>query len=133
MFAVLAAARDGNRLGMSIDTVFDQLRDGLKRIALRQGNDTDSIPIIADPQLCTGLQDYERPDRGMFVVPADCWGIPRPAARSTCSQTAWQSEHFGFSASFPGTLCSEEPRIGLPGLPSSLSGQLVFVWADSRR
>src|SRR6266480_3479934 len=50
MFAVLAAARDGNRLGMRIDTVFDQLRDGLKRIALRQGNDTDSIPIIADPQ-----------------------------------------------------------------------------------
>src|SRR5438094_616438 len=61
----------------------------------------------------------------MFVVPADCWGIPRPASRSTCSQTAGQSEHFGFSASFPGTLCSEEPRIGLPGLPSSLSLELT--------
>jgi hypothetical protein len=50
VFAVLAAARDGNRLGMRINTVFDQLGDGLKRIALRKGNDTDSIPIIADPQ-----------------------------------------------------------------------------------
>jgi hypothetical protein len=52
---------------------------------------------------CTGLQDYERPNRGMFVVLADCWGISRRAARSTCSQTAGQSEQLGFSASFPCT------------------------------
>ena len=35
---------------IAVDAVFDQLRDGLKRIALRECNDTDSIPIIADPQ-----------------------------------------------------------------------------------
>jgi hypothetical protein len=33
-----------------IDAVFDQLRDGLKRITLRERDNADSIPIIADPQ-----------------------------------------------------------------------------------
>jgi hypothetical protein len=47
---VLAAARDGNGLGVGIDAVLDELRDGLQRIALRERNDTDSIPVIADPQ-----------------------------------------------------------------------------------
>jgi hypothetical protein len=28
----------------------DELRDGLERIALGKSDDTDSIPIIADPQ-----------------------------------------------------------------------------------
>lgn len=51
ILAVLASARDGNRLGMRIDAVFNQLRDSLKRIALRQCNDTEGIPIIPDPQL----------------------------------------------------------------------------------
>jgi len=82
---------------------------------------------------CTRLQDYESPNRGMFVVPADCWGISRRAARSTGSQTARQSEQPGFSASFPCALCSEEPHIGLPSLRPSHSGRLVFVWADFRR
>jgi len=36
-----------------IDAVLDELRDGLERIALRKGDDTDSIPIIADPQFAT--------------------------------------------------------------------------------
>jgi hypothetical protein len=33
-----------------IDAVFDQLRDGLKRITLRERDNADSIPVIADPQ-----------------------------------------------------------------------------------
>src|ERR1700752_364244 len=82
---------------------------------------------------CTRLQDYESPNRGVFVVSADCWGISRRAARFTCSQTAGQSEHPSFSASFPCTLCSKQPRIGLHGLRASLSGQLVFLWAEFRR
>src|SRR4029077_14229116 len=81
----------------------------------------------------TGLQDHESPNRGMFVVPADCWGISRRAARSTCSQTAGRSEQPGLSVSFPCTLCSEEPPIGLPSRRPSHSGQLVFVWAAFRR
>ena len=82
---------------------------------------------------CTGLRDYESPDRGMFVVPGHCWGIFRWPARSTCSQTAGQSEEPSFPASFPCTLCSQEQRIALPSLRSSLSGQVVFVWPDFRR
>src|SRR5258705_5447827 len=31
---------------------------------------------------CTGLQDYESPNRDVFVVPDDCWSISRWAARS---------------------------------------------------
>src|SRR5580700_10136854 len=50
VLAVLAAARDGNGLGVGIDAVLDELRDGLERIALRERDDTDGIPIIADPQ-----------------------------------------------------------------------------------
>jgi hypothetical protein len=50
VLAVLAAAYDGNGLGVRIDAVFDQLRDGLKRITLRERDNADSIPIIADPQ-----------------------------------------------------------------------------------
>jgi hypothetical protein len=48
--SVLAATRDGNGLGVRIDAVLDELRNGLERIALRKSDDTDSIPIVADPQ-----------------------------------------------------------------------------------
>src|SRR4029077_15982167 len=43
VLSVLAATRDGNGLGVCIDTVLDDLRDGLERIALRKSDDTDSI------------------------------------------------------------------------------------------
>jgi len=104
---------------------------GTEDVFAAWANDRKQRPFATEK--CTGLQDYESPNRGMFVVPDDCWGISRQAARSTCSQTAGQPEQPGFSASFPCTFCSEEPRLGLPGLRSSLSGQLVFVWADFRR
>ena len=47
---LLAAARDSNDFGTRIDAVFVKLRDGLEWIALRERDDADSIPIIADPQ-----------------------------------------------------------------------------------
>jgi len=50
VLSVLAATCDGNGLGVRIDAVLDELRDGLERIALRKSDDTDRIPIIADPQ-----------------------------------------------------------------------------------
>jgi hypothetical protein len=33
-----------------VDAVLDKLRNGLEGIALRKRDDTDGIPIIADPQ-----------------------------------------------------------------------------------
>src|ERR1700730_2657401 len=50
VLSVLTSTRDGNGLGVRIDAVLDELRDGLERIALRKSDDTDSIPIVADPQ-----------------------------------------------------------------------------------
>jgi hypothetical protein len=35
---------------MRIDAVLHKLRDSLERVALRECDDADSIPIIADPQ-----------------------------------------------------------------------------------
>jgi hypothetical protein len=50
VLSVLAASRDGDGLGVRIDAVLDEFRDGLQRVALRKSDDTDRIPVIADPQ-----------------------------------------------------------------------------------
>jgi hypothetical protein len=49
--AVLAAAGDGDGLRAGIDAVLDELGDRLERIALRQRDDPNRVPVIADPQL----------------------------------------------------------------------------------
>ena len=53
VFAVLTTARDDNGLGVCIDAVLDKLSDGLERVALRERDDADGIPIIPDPQFTT--------------------------------------------------------------------------------
>jgi hypothetical protein len=79
------------------------------------------------------LQDYESSNRCVFAVPADCWGVSRRTARSTCSQTAVQSEQFGLRASSPCTCYIEEPCIRLCGPRPSFSGQFLFVWTGFRK
>ena len=51
VLALFLAAGDDDRFRSRIDAVFDELGDGLERIALRQGNDRDRIPVIADSQI----------------------------------------------------------------------------------
>ena len=51
MALVLAAARDGHRMRFRIDAVFHQLGDRLQWAALRQGDDSDRVPVVADLQL----------------------------------------------------------------------------------
>jgi hypothetical protein len=51
MRVVFLAARDGDGLRMRIDAVLDELRNRLQWIALRERNDPDRVPVIADAQL----------------------------------------------------------------------------------
>src|SRR2546430_16608708 len=51
MLAVLAAARDRNGLRVRVDAVLDELGDRLQRVPLRERDDTDRVPVIADPEL----------------------------------------------------------------------------------
>src|SRR2546430_3984327 len=51
MLAVLAAARDRNDLRVRVDAVLDELGDRLQRVPLRECDDTDRVPVIADPEL----------------------------------------------------------------------------------
>ena len=46
--SALATARHGDRAGFGIDAVLDQLSNSLHRIGLRERDDGDRIPIIAD-------------------------------------------------------------------------------------
>ena len=48
-FTVLAATGYRNIAGIGINTVFNEFRHRLQRIRLRQSNDIDRIPVIADP------------------------------------------------------------------------------------
>jgi hypothetical protein len=48
MAALLLAARDDDRLRLRIDAVLDELRHRLQRIALRQRDDRDRVPVVAD-------------------------------------------------------------------------------------
>jgi hypothetical protein len=51
VFAVLPATRDGDLPRVRVDAVLDQLGDSFQRVALRQGNNPDGVPVIADSQL----------------------------------------------------------------------------------
>src|SRR5436190_132802 len=97
----------------------------------RSANDCKQHSFTTDRY--AGSPDYESPNRGVFAVPADCWGVSRRTARSTCSQTAVQSEQFGLPASSPCTCYSEEPCIRLCCPRPSFSGQLPFVWTGFRK
>jgi hypothetical protein len=55
MRAVFLAARDRDGLGVRIDAVLDEFRNRLQGIALRERDDADRIPIIADAQLAAVL------------------------------------------------------------------------------
>ena len=48
---MLASAGDGDGLGMRVDAIFDKLRDGLERVGLREGDNSNRIPVIANAQL----------------------------------------------------------------------------------
>src|SRR5262245_7711035 len=48
MAAMFTPARYGDRARLCIDAVFSHLSDSLERVALRQGDDRDGIPVIAD-------------------------------------------------------------------------------------
>ena len=54
MLPLLLAPGDDDRFRARIDAVFDQLGHRLERIALRQGDDGDRIPVIADAQIAAG-------------------------------------------------------------------------------
>src|SRR4051812_43437437 len=51
MAPVLAAARDRHGARLRINAVFDQLGDRLQWAGLRQGDDGDGVPVVADLQL----------------------------------------------------------------------------------
>ena len=48
MSVMFFATSDGDRPGMCIDGVLDELRDCLERIALRECDDPNRIPVVAD-------------------------------------------------------------------------------------
>jgi hypothetical protein len=48
---MLAAARDRHSARFRINAVFDQLGDRLQWAGLRQGDDGDGVPVVADLQL----------------------------------------------------------------------------------
>src|SRR6185436_7612296 len=54
MLTLLLAPGDDDRLRASVDAVFYELGHRLERIALRQGDDGDRIPVIADAQVAAG-------------------------------------------------------------------------------
>jgi hypothetical protein len=66
--AVLAPARDDDMAGAGVDAVLDELGDRFQRIVLRQCNDGDGVPIVADAQLPagTGAIGWSTPSRGRF-------------------------------------------------------------------
>ena len=53
MAAFAATANDRDIRCARIDGVLHQLSDGLQRIRLRQRNDRDRIPVVADAQFAT--------------------------------------------------------------------------------
>jgi hypothetical protein len=51
MTSLFPGAGDRDVAGAGVDAVFDELGDGLERVALREGDDGDGIPVIADAEL----------------------------------------------------------------------------------
>src|SRR5437762_7902644 len=60
VFTVLATTRDDNGPGVRIDTVLDQLGDGFERTTLRERDNTDRVPIIAEDRKSTRLNSSHR-------------------------------------------------------------------------
>ncbi len=57
-FAATANDRDISCAG--IDGVFDQLSDGLQRIRLRQSDDRDRIPVVANAEFASLIRAIAR-------------------------------------------------------------------------
>ena len=62
---VLLSPRNGDGLGPGIDAVLDELCDCRQRVALRERNDANRVPIVADAKftavaLC-GFHELSRP------------------------------------------------------------------------
>ncbi len=63
--AVFLAARDGDGFRVRIDRVLDEFCDRLQGIALRERDDPDCVPIVADPQLPAVLRFRFHPGTGI--------------------------------------------------------------------
>ena len=50
VFAVLPTTRDRDFSRVRVDAVLDELGNSFQRVALRQGDDPDCVPVIADSQ-----------------------------------------------------------------------------------
>jgi hypothetical protein len=50
VFAVLPTTRDRDLSRVRVDAVLDELGNSFQRVALRQGDDPDCVPVIADSQ-----------------------------------------------------------------------------------
>src|SRR5229473_2470422 len=51
MLVVFATARDRDGSGLGIDAVLDKFGDRFQRVALRERDDANRVPVIANPQL----------------------------------------------------------------------------------
>ncbi len=49
--AMLLATRNSDVTGLCINAVFDEFRNGFERVRLRQRDDGDRVPVVADTQL----------------------------------------------------------------------------------
>jgi len=56
--AMLSATGDRDCLGVRVDAVFHELRDGLERVALREGDNAYGIPIVANPKFAFPRDAY---------------------------------------------------------------------------
>src|SRR5438067_939382 len=56
MLSLLLASRDDDRLRLRIDAVLDELCDRFQRVALRQRDNRDRVPVIADAQIAAGAR-----------------------------------------------------------------------------
>ncbi len=73
---VLPATRNSDVAGMCINAVFDEFRNGFKRVRLRQRDDGDRVPVVADTQLA-GLDfflslfagSFSRHDQSALATP----------------------------------------------------------------
>ena len=56
LLAVLTAARDGHLARPGVNGVLDELRHRLQRVVLRQRDDGDGVPVVANAQLAAGFR-----------------------------------------------------------------------------
>ena len=101
MPAVLAGARNRNGVRLGIDAVLDQLGNRLQRAALRQRDDRDCVPVIAD------LQPAARFGRLASVVISQSDQTAQFLVRAR--QITRRNAHWSVS----GTLRQEKDEVGL--------------------